>query len=124
MAIEAVSDIVRGGISAFTGIRGLSVFCSGKPAASEVIGGGVSPYTMTLSAANSLAKSLVAATASTTFTIRKNGTQVGTIVFSAAGTVGVFTITTPAVALADYVTVHAPATPDATLADISITLKE
>lgn len=105
-------------------VRAFTGFCGGKPAANEVIAGGVAPYAMTLSAANSSVKSSTAATASTVLTIRKNGTQVGTITFSASGAVGVISITTAAVAATDLLTVTAPATPDSTLADISILLKE
>lgn len=104
--------------------KGLEIFCSGKPAASEVIGGGIAPYAMTLSAANTVFKSIGAATASTTLVIKLNGTQIGTAVFAAAATVATVTLTSTAVALNDSLTVHAPATADATLSDITGLLRE
>lgn len=71
----------------------------------------------------SRASSGVAATASTTFTLKKNGVSVGTIVFSAAGTTGAFTVTATSWVAGDILLIEAPATADATLAEISFTLK-
>lgn len=105
-------------------VRGLSMHCAGKPANSEVIGGGIAPYAMTISQANSVCKALVAATGSTTLVIKKNGTQIGTIVFAASATTGTVTITSASVAAGDQVTLHNAATADATLADIDCLLKE
>lgn len=104
-------------------VKALNTFCSGKPAANEVIGGGIAPYTLTLVAASCKAQAVVAATTSTVFTIKKNNTNIGTVTFSAAGTVGVFSITTVAVAVDNLITIHAPAFADATLADITIQLR-
>lgn len=74
--------------------------------------------------AGSYADAEVAATASTVFTVKKNGASVGTITFAIGATTGAFVTTGGTVALAagDKLTIHAPATPDATLADISVTL--
>jgi hypothetical protein len=60
----------------------------------------------------------VAATASTAFDVRKNGTSVGTITFAGGATTATFT-TSGAVSFAagDYLSIVAPSTPDATLAD-------
>lgn len=59
----------------------------------------------------------VAATASTTFTLYKGVTSIGTINFAAAATVGTFTFAADVSFVAgDLLTVQAPATPDATLA--------
>ena len=102
---------------------GLSSYCAGKPGASEAVGGGIAPYAFTLVEANCSSYALVAATGTTTFLIKKNGTQVGTIVYSASGTTGTVDITTAGVSLGDRLTVHAPVTPDATLADIMVLLK-
>lgn len=76
----------------------------------------------------SKAKASVAATAEAIYSIQKNGVEVGTITFAAAATQGTFTSTGgAAVSLTgttpDVLTVVAPAYPDATLADVSITLK-
>jgi hypothetical protein len=103
--------------------RGLSIFCSGVPANNEVIGGGIAPYSFTIVQANCSAKSLVAATASTTITLKNNGSSIGTVVFGIGSTTGTVTITTAAVTAGDNITAHGPATADATLADITILIK-
>lgn len=65
----------------------------------------------------------VAATAQTDFDIQKNGSSIGTMRFAASGTVPSF-IFSSAVSFAagDRLKVIAPATPDATLADIAFSL--
>ncbi len=71
----------------------------------------------------SRAKAGVAATASTVFSVKKNGTQVGTITFGVGGTAGTFAAAAQIdLTTADELTVEAPAAADATLADIRITL--
>jgi hypothetical protein len=72
----------------------------------------------------STCKAEVAATASTTITLKKNGSSIGTIVFGVGGTTGTFTFSSNAdfTANTDKLTIHAPATPDGTLADISLSL--
>ena len=73
--------------------------------------------------ANSRAIANTAATASTTFSLKKNGTQFGTFVFAASGTTATFTASTAtSFAAGDILTITAPATPDATLADLGIAL--
>lgn len=104
--------------------RGIGFHCAGVPSASEVIGGMISPYTFNITQANCTVKALVAATASTTITIKNNGTQIGTAVFAAAGTTATVTITSASVTAGDQITFHAPATPDATLADIDGLVRE
>lgn len=67
-------------------------------------------------------ESLIAATASTTVKIQKNGTDIGTLVWAAAGTVPTVTFTTATTfdpANNDKLTLVAPGTPDATLAGIA-----
>lgn len=100
------------------GSRGLVWSITGKTTASEVFPG-VTPYAFTSTVARSLARARVAATASTVFVVKRNGTQVATVTFAAGATVGMWSA---AVAWADgdFATVEAPATPDATLADITI----
>lgn len=76
----------------------------------------------------SVAHAGTAATASTVFNVYKNGTLVGTITFAAAATTGTFSTdvgsgsTSVTFNIGDVLMVQAPASPDATLADISITL--
>lgn len=111
---------------------GLSFFCGGKPLANEVIASGVVPYisggfivnNVGFDAASCQVVAGSAATASTTFIIKKNGAQVGTIVFGAGATAGVVTFSQTSKTKNDLITVHAPATPDATLADIAGLLSE
>jgi hypothetical protein len=102
----------------------LSSFHSGKPTTSQVVDGQIAPYTFTFSAANSSARSLVAATASTVFVIKKNNSQVGTITFSAAGTTGTVAYSSTSVAAGDLITIHAPVSVDSTLADIAFLLRD
>jgi len=65
-----------------------------------------------------------AATASTVFSLKKNGTEFATITFAIAGTVATF-VAASATTLSpgDYISLVAPATADATLADIGFTFK-
>lgn len=99
-----------------------SVF--GAPTASEVLLRFVTTraYTIATNFAASVAKAAVAATANTVFVVKKNGTQVATITFAAAGTTGTFS-TQAAVtySIGDTLSVTAPASADATLADIDFT---
>jgi hypothetical protein len=70
----------------------------------------------------SYAKASVAATASTTFTMYKNGFSVATIVFGAGSAVGTFSSSGVSYAAGDVLSVQAPATADATLANVGIVL--
>lgn len=64
-----------------------------------------------------------AATAQTDFDIRKNGASVGTMRFAAAGTAASFIMASAqSFAASDLLTLIAPASPDATLADIAFVL--
>jgi|GEM_PF-2031804 len=98
--------------------RGLVWSISGKTAAGEVYPG-LAPYAFSSTVARSFARARVAATASTVFTIKRNGAQVAMVTFAAGATVGVWSA---AVTWADgdFATIEAPATPDASLADITI----
>lgn len=65
-----------------------------------------------------------AATAQTDFLVKKNGSTVATLRFAAAGTTcSIVSPSTTAFAATDVLTVVAPGSPDATLANIAITLK-
>lgn len=75
-------------------------------------------------APNSYATAAGAATGSTTYTLKKNGVSFATIVFSASGTTGAFTQASDAVfAPGDLFEVDGPATADASLANMGITLQ-
>ena len=74
---------------------------------------------------NYYASAAVAATGSTTFTIADNGSSIGTIVFSASGTVGAFSFSVSlpyTVNAGDVLTITGPASADATLASANFTL--
>lgn len=98
--------------------RGVVWTISGKPAGGEVTPGFI-PYAFSSTVARSFARARVAATASTTFIVKRNGAQVATVVFAAGATVGVWSAGVNWAA-DDFATVEAPTTADATLADISI----
>lgn len=91
---------------------------SGKSTASEVVPG-LAPYGFTSTTARSFARARVAATASTVYLVKRNGTQVATVTFAAGATVGVWSAGVTW-ADGDFAVLEAPATADATLADITI----
>lgn len=98
---------------------------TGAPAASAVVTRYKAPRAFTIKAAapGSTGISDVAATGTATFSLQKNGSQFGTMSWSAAGTVPAFAVASDAVfAAGDILTVVAPGSPDATLADIAFTL--
>jgi len=65
----------------------------------------------------------VAATAETDLDVQRNGTSIGTIRFAASASIAVFiAVSETALEPGDLLKVIAPASPDATLADIAITL--
>jgi len=65
----------------------------------------------------------LAATATTTYSIRKNGSNAGTMVFAAGATTATFTMASATTFMAgDVLTIVAPVSPDATLANLAWTL--
>lgn len=98
---------------------------SGKPSNGQVI---LIPITRALTlpadAAGSLANADVAATADTDITVAKNGTSIGTVRFTAAGTTGSFIgVAVTSFVAGDRLSFVFPATADMTLADIGIALQ-
>ena len=80
----------------------------------------VNPITFPAALFGSVGLAGVAATGSTTYTIEQNGTPIGTMVFAAGGTAATFTAASATVFNpGDVLTIVAPATPDATLANLS-----
>ena len=64
----------------------------------------------------------IAATATTSYSIKKNGANVGTMVFAAGATTATFSMASATTFMAgDILTVVAPASPDATLANLAWT---
>jgi hypothetical protein len=75
--------------------------------------------------AGSYAKAGTAATGSTAFDVQKNGSSIGTITFAAAGTSATFASsggTSQSLAAGDVLSIIAPGSADATLADIGFVL--
>jgi hypothetical protein len=60
---------------------------------------------------------------STVFAIAKNGTNFGTMTFATSATTATFSATAQSFTAGDVLTVKAPSTPNATLANIAWTLK-
>jgi hypothetical protein len=80
-------------------------------------------FTVPTSQTNAQARAATQATNSTTFTIEKNGTNIGSIVFGAGSIYGTVTISSAtSFAVGDLLTVTAASTPDSTLADIDISI--
>lgn len=72
----------------------------------------------------SLGRALVSPTADTDFTIKKNGSSIGTIRFEAGSPTSVLFTFASAVSFAagDLLQITSPASPDATLADINFSI--
>ena len=103
----------------------ISQYFKGKPTSSqEILRFVLARTTMfNVDMLPSVGKSRIAATASTTFDIARNGVNFGTMIFAASGTVPTFVATTPPVFSAgDILTVTAPASADATLEDIAFVI--
>lgn len=85
----------------------------------------VRPFTFPSGFAGSIAKAGVAATGTSTFDLKKNGgSAFGTFQFAGAATVATFTLASPeSFVVGDILTVTAPTTADATLADLAFTLR-
>ena len=97
----------------------------GSPAASQIVERHILATSVTFPAglAGSYAASGTAATAATTFTIAKNGSAIGTMQFAASGSSASFAMASATTfAPGDLLTIAAPATPDATLANLAWTL--
>jgi hypothetical protein len=98
---------------------------SGRPTANLVLQNYVfaAPVTVPAGLSGSRGTAAAVATASTIFNIQKNGVNAGTMVFATSATAATFTMNsaTPFNA-GDVLTVIAPASPDATLANLAWTI--
>jgi hypothetical protein len=97
----------------------------GKPAGAAVVMRfvAVRAFTIAAGATGSVAKAATVATASTTFSLQKNGTQFGTMVFAAGAAAGTFTVaSTTSFAAGDIMTIVAPSSADATFGDCEFTI--
>lgn len=70
----------------------------------------------------SQAKASTAATASSVFTVYKNGSSIGTFTFAASGSTATFSGAGGSIVAGDLLTIVAPGSQDATLANIAFTL--
>lgn len=97
----------------------------GKPAAGAVVMrfGAVRNYTLPAGLTGSIARVITAPAATATFSIQKNGSQIGTMSFAAAATSGTFSMAAAVSFVAgDVLSVVAPATQDTAFADSYFTL--
>ena len=97
----------------------------GNPAASQMIERYIFATSVTFPAglAGSYGNAGTAATAAASFAIAKNGVAIGTMQFAAGATAASFTMmSATAFAPGDVLTIAAPASPDATLANLAWTL--
>lgn len=120
-AIAALTGVVAG-----QKVFDIENFINGKPAASQIVNRyiAVRNYTLPINAANSQFRSGTAASATATFLLQKNGVNIGTVSFAAAGTTGVFSVAAAvAFAAGDVLSIVAPAVQDAALADLTLTLQ-
>jgi hypothetical protein len=98
---------------------------AGSPTASQVIERYIfaTPVTFPAGLTGSYGAAGTAATATASFTIAKNGSAIGTMAFAAGATSATFAMSTAtSFAGGDVLTIVAPATPDATLANLAWTL--
>jgi hypothetical protein len=103
-----------------------ALFVAGKPLAGELLflHFPTSNFLIPAGLANSQVRSLNAATASSVFSLRKNGVEFGTITFAAAGTIATFAAAgNTSFTMTDRLELVAPATQDAALADISFVIR-
>lgn len=103
----------------------VGTFCVGAPANGELLlrFNYVRAVTLPASLTGSRVTAGVAATATTDFDVKINGASIGTIRFAASGTVATFVgFSATSIAVNDVLEIVAPATADATLANISFTL--
>lgn len=117
--------LVRAASSSVPGIYDLAVYVSGAPTDLELVLrlAIARTFTLPVDLTGSQAKAKTAATGAVSFEIQRNSTAIGTINFAGGATTGTFTFTSEIdFAVGDIFEIFAPATADATLADISFTL--
>jgi hypothetical protein len=120
------TNVVSGPGSTSGQVYDVAAMKAGEPGASEVILRFVAARAFRLpqNLTGSYAVAVVAADATTTFAIKKNGSDVGSFEFASAADDATFTMASNTdFAAGDVLTIVAPASPDADLADIAVTLK-
>jgi hypothetical protein len=97
----------------------------GKPTADAVLQSYVfaAPTIIPAGFSGSQGAAATAATAAATLNIRKNGANIGTVIFAASATTATFSMNSATdFDTGDVLTIIAPATPDATLANLAWTI--
>lgn len=121
---EVAGKFVPGDGGGSAPVFSVGTFIAGKPAASEKLirYKTAAPFTLPAGLTGSQFVAETAATASTAFSITRNGVAIGTLTFAAAGTVPTVAFASgTAFAAGDVLGLDAPGTADTTLADISFT---
>lgn len=126
-AIDASVAAAAASAAAAEAILALARFSSyaeGVPTASEEMFRFVIADSITIPASltGSLGDAATAATAETVFSVQKNDVEFGTLTFAASGTTATAAGDETSLVAGDILSVLAPASPDATLGDVSITI--
>ena len=103
-------------------VADIGTFVSGIPGNSEIVLRVIAASAFDVPTSGHQGSSETNATASTVFTFKKNGVSFGTATFASSGNTATYSITATAFAAGDVLSITAPASADATLADISLTL--
>jgi hypothetical protein len=117
--------LLNGGQIGVTYPYDLALYAAGKPAAGATLMRFIfdRAISFSINLAGSIASVGTAPASAAAFAVAKNGTSIGTLNFAGAATSGTFSV---AVAqnfiTGDVLTVTAPATADAALSDLSVTL--
>lgn len=119
--------LVAGDLPSGTTVWDAHAFYPGVPSASAIIMRIPTARAVSFAAnfAGSYGVASVAATGSTVFDVTKNGSSIGSITFAAAATTATFTTSggsAQTLAAGDVLAIIAPATPDATLANVGFAL--
>lgn len=103
----------------------LGVFIASKPGALQTIMAFdvIRAFTLPINLTGSVSKSGAAATGSSVFTIKQNGSTIGTFTYAAAATSATFSFAAAVTfSVGDVITIIAPTVQDATLSDVAISL--